>query len=378
MPIIIIWIILISFWLLAIYSVSIHESFTLTLKLIANGNMTGDPSNYFYFIRQLKNIAVAVMVALVVYILPLKFFQKNKNIIIIGVILMLLQILVFVPGVWMELNWARWWISLPFFPSMQPAEFFKLWYVFFFSSWLLRKRDIVNQKQFFSQFIVINILLLWVFLLIPDLWTLLILWLTSLTLCRYIGTRFKYIAYLLWWALISWILIGSIAGMVSPKFDYIQKRFTYFLNSNIDEQKRWVWRQNQQALIAVGWWGFLWKWYWKWLQKFGYIPEAQSDFIFAAYSEEIGFIWNIALLWLYFYLAYYFLSRLHLIKNEYNKTVGIGIIALIMIQVFINIGVNLKIMPNTWLTLPFISYGWTALMVNCIEIILLYKILKEK
>ena len=86
------------------YSVSIHESFTLTLKLIANGNLDGDPSNYFYFIRQLKNIAIASIMALGVYIIPLKFFQKNRNIVIIGIILMLLQILVFVPGVGMVLN----------------------------------------------------------------------------------------------------------------------------------------------------------------------------------------------------------------------------------------------------------------------------------
>ncbi|AHB41698.1 Stage V sporulation protein E [candidate division SR1 bacterium RAAC1_SR1_1] len=378
MPIIIIGIILIAFGLLAIYSVSIHESFTLTLKLIANGNRTGDPSNYFYFLRQLKNIAIAVIIALGVYILPLKFFQKNRNIVIIAVILMVLQIFVFVPGIGMELNGARGWISLPFFPSIQPAEFFKLGYVFFFSSRLLKKRDIINQKQFFSNFIVINILLLGIFLLIPDLGTLLILGLTSLTLCRYIGTKLKYILYLLGGALISGILMGSIAGMISPKFDYIQKRFTYFLDSSVDEQKRGVGRQNQQALIAVGGGGLFGKGYGKGLQKFGYIPEAQSDFIFAAYSEEIGFVGNIALLSLYFYLAYYFLSRLHTIKNEYNKTIGVGIIALIMIQVFVNIGVNVKIMPNTGLTLPFISYGGTALMVNCIEIILLYKILKEK
>lgn len=378
MPIIIIWIILIIFWLLAIYSVSIHESFTLTLKLIANWKRTDDPSNYFYFLRQLKNIAVAVIMALGVYIFPIKIFQKHKNIVIIGALLMFLQILVFVPGIWMVLNWARWWISLPLLPSMQPSEFFKLWYVFFLSAWLIKKRDIVNQKQFFSSFIVINIILLSIFLLIPDLWTLLILWLTWLTLCRYIWIKFKYIMFILFWTIISWILIWTIAWSISPKFDYIQKRFTYFLNPNIDEQKRWIWRQNEQALMSVwgGW--FLGKWYGKWLQKFGYIPEAQSDFIFAAYSEEIWFVGNILLLWLYFYLAYYFLSRLHTIKNEYNKTIGVWIISLIIIQVFINIGVNLKIMPNTWLTLPFISYWWTALMVNCIEIILLYKILKEK
>lgn len=378
MPIIVIWIVLIIFWILAIYSVSIHESFTLTLKLIANWKRTDDPSNYFYFLRQLKNIAVALIIALGVYIIPLKFFQKNKNIIILGVFLMLLQILVFVPWVWMVLNWARWWISLPFLPSMQPSELFKIWYVLFMSSRLLKKRDTINQKSMFLNFIIINIILLSVFLFIPDLWTLLILWLTSLTLLRYVWTKFKYVLYLLFWALISWVLIWSIAWTISPKFNYIQRRFTYFFNPSVDEQKKWVWRQNEQALIAVwgGW--FLWKGYGKGLQKFWYLPEAQSDFVFAAYSEEIGLLWNMFLLSLYFYLAYYFLSRLHTIKNEYNKTIGVWIITLIIIQVFVNIWVNLKIMPNTWLTLPFISFWGTALMVNCIEIILLYKILKEK
>ncbi|MDD3263205.1 MAG: FtsW/RodA/SpoVE family cell cycle protein [Candidatus Absconditabacteria bacterium] len=378
MPIIIIGIILIIFGLLAIYSVSIHESFTLTLKLIASGKRTDDPSNYFYFLRQLKNIAIAVIMALGVYIFPIKIFQKNRNIVIIGVFLMLLQILVFVPGIGMVLNGARGWISLPLLPSMQPSEFFKLGYVFFLSSWLIKKRDIANQKQFFSSFIVINIILLFIFLLIPDLGTLLILGLTGLTLCRYIGIKFKYIMFILFGTIISGILVGTIAGSISPKFDYIQKRFTYFLNPNVDEQKRGIGRQNEQALMAIGGGGFLGKGYGKGLQKFGYIPEAQSDFVFAAYSEEIGFVGNLILLGLYFYLAYYFLSRLHTIKNEHSKTIGVGIISLIIIQAFINIGVNLKIMPNTGLTLPFISYGGTALMVNCIEIILLYKILKEK
>lgn len=57
--------------------------------------------------------------------------------------------------------------------------------------------------------------------------------------------------------------------------------------------------------------------------------------------------------------------------------IGVGIISLIIIQAFVNMWVNLRILPNTWLTLPFISYGGTAMMVNIIEIVLLYKITKE-
>lgn len=166
--------------------------------------------------------------------------------------------------------------------------------------------------------------------------------------------------------------------MVSERFSYIQKRFTYFISSNIDPQAREIWWQNQQALLAIGWWWLFGKWYGKWLQKFGFIPEAQSDFIFAAFSEEIGFAGNMLLLAMYLYIAYYFLTHLRNVKDEHKKIIGIGILSLILVQAFVNIWVNLKILPNTGLTLPFISYWWTALMVNFMEIVLLYKILKNK
>jgi len=378
MPIIIAWVLLVLFGVLAIYSTSIHESFTLTLALIAKWTWHGDPSNYFYFFRELRNIWLGVLMALITYYIPIKFFQKNKNITIIAIILMVLQLLVFVPWIGVVLNWARWWINISFLPSIQPAEFFKLWYVMFLGWWLIRKSNKVNRKDFFTSFIVINAVLFFIFLLIPDLWTVLIMWIVWLIMCRYIWTKLKYVLMILFGGLVSGILIWGLIWSVSPRFDYLQKRFTYFLSSNVDPQSRQIWRQNQQALIAIGWWWFAGKWYGKWLQKFGYIPEAQSDFIFSAFSEEIWFVWNMILLALYFWLCYYFLSRLHTVKDEYSKIIWVGIISLIIIQMFVNIWVNTKILPNTWLTLPFVSYGWTALMVNLMEIVLLYKILQRK
>jgi cell division protein FtsW (lipid II flippase) len=65
-------------------------------------------------------------------------------------------------------------------------------------------------------------------------------------------------------------------------------------------------------------------------------------------------------------------------KDQYSKILGIGLISLILIQAFVNIGVNIAILPNTGITLPFISYGGTALMVNLLEIILLYKLIERK
>lgn len=377
MPILIIGVVLILFGLLSIYSVSIHESFTLALKGIAAGWREWDPSNYFYFFRQLKNIGIAVIMGLIVYQIPIKFFQKQRNIIIISIVVFLLQVAVFVPGIGEVFNGARWWINL-WITTIQPSEFFKLGYVLFLWGWLIRKYKKNNTKDFFISFIVLNALALFIFLLIPDLGTVLVLWLVGLVMCRYSGSRLKYVAMMFFGGIVAWLIVGSIAWQVSEKFSYISKRFTYFLSSDIDPQSRQIGWQNQQALIAIWGGGFMGKWYGKGLQKFGYIPEAQSDFIFSAFSEEVGFLGNLMLLWLYFYLCYYFLHKLQYIRDEYTKLMWVGIISLIMVQMFVNIWVNLKIMPNTWLTLPFISYGWTALMVNVIEIMLLYKIVKSK
>jgi len=378
MPIIVIGILLTIAWVLAIYSVSIYESFTLTISMIAKGTMHGDPSNYFYFRRQLRNVIMAIIASWVIYYLPIKALQKQKTMIIIAVVLMVLQLSVFIPGIGVTLNGARWWINIPFLPSIQPAEFFKLGYVFFLWSWLLRRDKIVNDKGFFISFIVLNAILFFIFLLIPDLWTVMILGIVWLIMCRYVGAKLKYIIWMLLSWLVAWLAVWGIAGLMSDRFSYIQKRFTYFINSNVDPQAKQIWWQNEQALLAIWWWWFFGKWYGKWLQKFWYIPEAQSDFVFSAFSEEIGFLGNLVILGLYFYLGFYFLSRLDRIKDRYNKIIGVGIISLIIVQVFVNIWVNIKILPNTGLTLPFMSYWWTALMVNLMEIVILYKIIKWK
>lgn len=373
MPILISWVLLLIFWILAVYSVSIHESFTLTLKIF------DDPTNYFYFFRHLRNIAIAIIMALLAYRIPVKFLQKEKNLIIIAAIIFVLQLMVFVPWIWVSLNWARWWIDIPWLPSVQPSEFFKLWYVLFMAWWFIRKKKIMdNDNQFLISFITVNAMFLFIFLLIPDLWSVLVMWVVWLIMALYAWIKWeKILGLLLAW--IVWVVVvWSLAWMVSDRFSYIQKRMTYFITSNNDEGSKGIWWQNEQALTAIWGWWFIGKWYGKWLQKFGYIPEAQSDFIFSAFSEEMWFVGNMILLWIYFYLMYYVLIKLVHIRDEYNKMIVVWIISLIIVQMFINIWVNLKILPNTGLTLPFISHGGSALMINMIELIILYKIIENK
>ncbi len=144
------------------------------------------------------------------------------------------------------------------------------------------------------------------------------------------------------------------------------------------QQNEQIGRQNEQALRAIGGGWFLGEWYGKGLQKFWYIPEAQSDFIFAAFSEEIGFVGNLFLLGLYCRMFRYVLSHLQRLKDPQSKMIGIGILSILILQTVIHMWVNLKLIPNTGITLPFISAGGTSLMISCIELILLYKILKSE
>lgn len=366
LPLLVTGFLLFFFWILAIYSVSIHESFSLTLKLVDLWQLT-EPSNYFYFWRQLRNFLYWLILAFIVYKIPLKFF-KNSNVIIgVFILCIILQLLVFTP-LWIQLNGAKWWLYISGYGTLQPSEFFKLWFVMFLAWWFLRKKQMVNSIEFFIAFIVLLAIIFWVFLFIPDLWTILVLGLVSLIMCWYAWARLKYILLISF----SWIFLWTLVGM---QFSYIQKRIEHFFYSDIDSNNRGIWWQTQQWLIAIGWGWFLGKGYGKWLQKFGYIPEAQSDFVFAAYSEEIGFFGNSILLWLYFFLCFIFLIQLHKVKDDYLRLMWVWIISLIIVQMFVNIWVNIKIIPPTGLTLPFISFGGTALIVNSIQLVLMYKII---
>lgn len=356
--------------------------------------MVGDPSNYFYFFKQLTNLVWAIGAGFVIYLFPLKALKNHKFLTILSVVILLFQILVFVPGIWVSLNGAKWWLHIPGIPSIQPAEFFKIWYVIFLAWWFVRKKNILQSFDIMKKYFVVHIVIFFVFLLIPDIGSVLVMGLTGLIMCRYIGINHKNIIRMLGiavaggWTILMWLFAfnntlctADYTKTEKPlycKFTYITRRIDAYINPNSDVTGKDSDWQNRQALIAIGAGGIIGQWYGKGLQKFGYIPEAQSDFIFAAFAEESWFLWTLILLWLYGALIRYTMKKIPSQNNEYLRLISIWLLWLIIVQVFVNIGVNTKVLPNTWLTLPFISYGGTALMTNVIMIVLLHKILYER
>ncbi len=376
MPLLINWFFLLSFWLLAVYSTSVFESFIMT----ANSANFAEPTNYYYFQQQIKAIIYTVVIILLLRKFPVKILKNHKFAWAIMILTFIFQCLVFTK-LWDSYNWARWWLNIPHIPSIQPSEFFKLAYVIFLASRLTRKKENMNSPQFLLTFIILSWLLYFVFLLIPDFWTVLIIWATALVMVRYSWLKLKKTLAILWIWLWAWIVAWFSLALVDKKFDYITKRFQYFFTldkEKIESEREITWWQTTQALIAIWWWGFFWNWYGNGLQKYSNLPEAYCDFIFAAFSEEIWFFGNLCLIALYIWMFRYVLKHLQKVQDPQLKLIWVWIISLIIIQTFVNMWVNVQIIPTTWITLPFISAGWSSLMVNCIELLILYKIIKTE
>jgi cell division protein FtsW (lipid II flippase) len=358
------WILLMLFGIGALYSVSIYESFDLSLKLISQWRLS-DTSNYYFFFDQIVKLFAGLVLCALVYIVPWKYIKKRKYLIFFATLILML--LLFTPLADDFNKWATLWISIAW-NTIQPWEFFKVGFMFLLIDRLYRKKKTLDELQYYAGFLVMTWLVSLLFFVLPDFGSLLVLWPVALLVFRYMWGKLYYVGCTLILAFL-WLLLAS------SQFSYVQERLEYFLDPASDSNSRGIGRQTRQALISVWWWWFIGKWYGKWLQKFGYIPEAQSDFIFAAFSEEIGFLGNSILLTLYFLLAWYAVTWLSKVHDEYDKWFLVAMIWLLFVQAFVNIGVNIKLLPLTGITLPFVSHGGSALIVNMVQVVLIHKII---
>jgi len=172
---------------------------------------------------------------------------------------------------------------------------------------------------------------------------------------------------------ISAFLLGLIVIFSVP---YIKTRVAVFLNPELDPITTGY--QVKQALIAIGSGGMFGRGFQNSIQKFDYLPEVQSDTIFSAISEEMGFFRVLILvLGAYLFLAYrgFFIAKNA--PNLFSRYLAVGITTWIVGQAFVNIGVNLALLPNTGLTLPFLSYGGTSLILTLSALGILLQISSE-
>lgn len=182
--------------------------------------------------------------------------------------------------------------------------------------------------------------------------------------------KFKHSA----WILSLNIIIGSLTPLIWQGLkEYQRMRIMIFLNPGIDP-KGAGWHV-LQSKIAVGSGGLLGKGFLEGTQKkLSFLPEQHTDFIFATFSEEFGFLGCLVVLGLFFWLVYRGLGIARQARNDFASLTAVGILAVLGYHVILNIGMALGILPVTGIPLPFLSYGGSALIINMVMVGLLLNI----
>lgn len=266
-----------------------------------------------------------------------------------------LLILVFIPGVGISYGKARSWIA--FGPiSFQPSEIIKFTFLVYLATWLEQKgeRGLKDVQFGLLPFLFLLSIIAFLILAQPDLGTLLIIITLSVVVYFVAGAPWKHIFGI--------ILIGLIILFISIQIaPYRLDRITAFFNPHIDPQGTSY--HISQAKLAIGSGGIVGLGIGKSRQKFHYLPEVSGDSIFAVLAEELGFVFSILLLYLFFNLAIRGFRIARDSPDEFGKLLTVGIISWITFQALINIGAMVGIVPLTGLPLPFISFGGSAMAI---------------
>ncbi len=364
--------ILIVFWMIMISSVSVYSSHRVT-ELMVKAWKIDHPYNYFYVIRNIIHVIISLIVLWVISKIPYKFFEKYIKVIVWVIWFLLIFVLIN----WLAFKWARWWINIPWIPfTIQPTEFLKFGLILFLAAYFkANKHKLYDFKQGFLPFASI----MWIVTLLvwaqPDFGTLMIILPVWAIIYFVSWANLKYILSLwaLWILLFFWVYLAwdydHKTWKTLNKLWYITKRIDNFLADNKTAiANKTINYQTEQGLIAIWSWWFGWLWFWKSIQKFGYLPEVQWDFIFSVIVEELWFVGAFILISMYLYIVYRWFYIASRVDDLFAKYSAIWISSWIFIQAFVNIWVNLNIVPLTWVTLPFISYWGSSLLALAIAV----------
>ncbi len=310
-----------------------------------------------YLKRQLACIGLGIGTIVAVSRFPYRGYRQLVPWLFLGILLAL--VLVLIPGLGAEINGARRWFNLRFF-LVQPAEFAKVVWIILLSVSLAKKQDKV--KQFgvgFLPHIVLCGLLSILLLKEPDFGTTFMLGCLTVFMLMLGGVPYSYL-----------ITLVPCAALVGYRFvyrvPYRWERITAFLDPWSDQLDSGY--QLIQAWIAVGSGGILGKGLGLGQQKLFYLPEAFTDFILAVIGEELGFvgIFGVCMLFLFLFQTGIRISRAA--PDTLGCLLAFGLTLLLSLQAMLNIGVVLGLFPTKGMPLPFISYGGSAFVANCVAV----------
>ena len=332
----------------------------VSTSLIASDKL--DTNSYYFFIKHFAFIILGIIILIIFS------FLKEELLIKISIFLFCISFitLILVPFIGIEVKGSKRWIDFGFLPRFQPIEIIKPFFIVILSSLLCLKKNNLYFKYFLSSLILLPILLLLIFQ--PDLGQTLLIAMIWLTLIFVSGINI----YLFFIFFIIVSLTASYLIFFVSKFEYIKFRLFSFINSS--ESGNYQAEKASDAIISGGFFG----------KGIGEgtlnskIPEAHTDYIVSVVSEEFGAIIVIAIILLYLVFAYKIIQKINLINPEKIKLILIGSVSLILLQTFVHIGVNIRLLPTTGMTLPYLSYGGSSIISTAIISGIILNLTKRK
>ena len=316
-----------------------------------------------FFKRQLVWALLGILAMIVVMKIDYRLYYK-WGYYLFGLAVLLL-ILLFVPGVGITIKDATRWIGFGSL-TFQPSEIAKLGMVIFLAKYLVDNQNQI--KYFFKGFVPPLLVVGFICQLIikqPDLGTAVTIAATAFVLLLVGGARFTHLGFLA-------VLGSGLVVMAIKMASYRMKRITAFLDPWSDPLGDGF--QTIQSLLAVGSGRIFGTGLGHGRQKFLYLPEQQTDFIFAVLAEEMGFLGASFVVLLFLAFAWRGLRIAIKAPDFFGALLATGITAMVVVQAAINIGVVTGSLPVTGITLPFISYGGSSLTLNLLGIGILLNI----
>lgn len=283
-----------------------------------------------------------------------------------------LALLVFVLFAGSDNNtFATSWINLgvPLIDSLQPSEIAKLGLILYLSYFFAEKLSLEKVRDFkegFLKFCIISGLFVGLIILQPDIGSAMVLSTIAAVIYFLAGASWKHLAV---GALVAMVFASVAFGTQS----HIRERLAAYMGVTENCEESYCW-QTRQANIAIGSGGFWGKGLTQGIQKSYWLPQAVDDFIFAASAEELGFLRTIGLVLLYAVIAFRGFQIANHAPNKFSMLLAAGITTWISVQAFINIMVNTALFPITGITLPFMSYGGSSMVMTLLGVGILLNI----
>jgi rod shape determining protein RodA len=339
----------------------------LTLSVTTQNDVEGNP--YFFVVRQSIYAVIGIALMLAIARIDYSRFRELR----VGLYTVMISSIILVLLLGSAARGSRRWIEFPFF-TFQPSELGKVLLILALAAFAIDRMRRTSEAQRTARLLLLGLAPAAIVFLQPDLGTGLVYAVITLTVLYIAGVHWRHFAAIGAAAaavvLVTLVIAPAVGAPVLK--DYQQERLTSFLNPSEDPRDSSY--QVNQALIAVGSGGKTGRGDEATQAQSGFLPERHTDFIFAVVGERFGFIGAAFLLSMYALLIWRALRILTLSKNLYGSMIAAGIAAMLMFQVFVNVGMALGLAPITGIPLPLMSYGGSSVLVTFMAIGLLQSI----